>query len=64
MIYTKNEALQTDAVFFDPVRLRTSRTVDENGNIIINPVIPEPATATLNLLALAALATRRRRKYY
>ena len=26
-------------------------------------VIPEPATATLNLLALAALATRRRRKY-
>lgn len=26
-------------------------------------VIPEPATATLNLLALAALAARRRRKY-
>lgn len=26
-------------------------------------IIPEPATATLNLLALAALATRRRRKY-
>lgn len=26
-------------------------------------VIPEPATATLNLLALAALATRRRRKF-
>lgn len=38
-----------------------SGTVDENGNIIINTVIPEPATATLSLLALAAMVARRRR---
>lgn len=36
----------------------------EGGNIVImgNVVIPEPTTATLSLLALAALAARRRRK--
>lgn len=38
-----------------------SGTVDENGNIIINTVVPEPATATLSLLALAAMVARRRR---
>ena len=36
---------------------------DENGVHIIGTVtIPEPTTATLSLLALAALAARRRRK--
>lgn len=38
-----------------------SGTVDKNGNIIINTVVPEPATATLSLLALAAMVARRRR---
>lgn len=39
--------------------------VYDNGNIYVsgvNVVIPEPATTTLSLLALAALAARRRRK--
>lgn len=36
-------------------------TVD-GGNVTVNQVIPEPTTATLSLLALAALAARRRRK--
>lgn len=31
-------------------------------NVVSNVVVPEPATATLSLLALAALAVRRRRK--
>ena len=31
------------------------------GQVIVNAVIPEPTTATLSLLALAALAARRRR---
>lgn len=32
------------------------------GQVIVNAVIPEPTTATLSLLALAALAARRRRR--
>lgn len=32
------------------------------GNIVLTASVPEPATATLSLLALAALAARRRRK--
>ena len=32
------------------------------GNVTVNAVVPEPTTATLSLLALAALASRRRRK--
>lgn len=35
--------------------------VDANGNFVVS--IPEPATATLSLLALAALAVRRRRMF-
>ena len=34
----------------------------ENGSVTITAVVPEPTTATLSLLALAALASRRRRK--
>ena len=33
-----------------------------NGSVTVNAVVPEPTTATLSLLALAALAARRRRK--
>ena len=33
-----------------------------NGSVTVNAVVPEPTTATLSLLALAALASRRRRK--
>ena len=42
-----------------------TQLVYENGTVYltgVNNVIPEPATATLSLLALAALAARRRRK--
>lgn len=35
---------------------------DATGAVTIGKVVPEPATATLSLLALAALAARRRRK--
>ena len=34
---------------------------DEKGNVTIGALVPEPTTATLSLLALAALAARRRR---
>ena len=34
----------------------------ENGSVTITNIVPEPTTATLSLLALAALAARRRRK--
>lgn len=36
--------------------------VYENGALTATGLIPEPTTATLSLLALAALAARRRRK--
>lgn len=36
--------------------------VYSNGNVYLNGLVPEPTTATLSLLALAALAARRRRK--
>lgn len=42
-----------------------TQLVYENGTVYltgVNNVIPEPATATLSLLAMAALAARRRRK--
>lgn len=51
-----NEALKdTDSVIY---------TVSyENNNVLLNArLVPEPATATLSLLALAALCARRRRK--
>ena len=35
---------------------------DASAGVVYLDVIPEPATATLSLLALAALAARRRRK--
>ena len=35
---------------------------DTEGKVTVNAVVPEPTTATLSLLALAALAARRRRK--
>ncbi len=35
---------------------------DSNGNVTVGQLVPEPTTATLSLLALAALAARRRRK--
>ena len=42
----------------------TSVTVNEDGSVVVKSTasIPEPTTATLSLLALAALASRRRRK--
>ena len=36
--------------------------VYENGTVYITGLVPEPTTATLSLLALAAMAARRRRK--
>ena len=33
-----------------------------DGTVYIGKIVPEPTTATLSLLALAALAARRRRK--
>lgn len=36
--------------------------VYENGSLTVTGLIPEPTTATLSILALAALATHRRRK--
>ena len=44
----------------------TTLTYDSTANVVylqgVNNVVPEPTTATLSLLALAALAMRRRRK--
>ena len=37
-------------------------TVPGNGILSIMAAVPEPSTATLSLLALAALAARRRRR--
>ena len=39
----------------------TAKVTFENGKISVSRSIPEPATATLSLLALAGLAARRRR---
>ena len=39
-----------------------SYTNNGDGSVTVNAVVPEPTTATLSLLALAALASRRRRK--
>lgn len=36
--------------------------VDEEGNVVIFSAVPEPATSAFSLAALAALATRRRRR--
>ena len=54
------EIYDTDGLKVEDVSF--SGQVDENGNITITNTIPEPTTATLSLLALAALAARRRRK--
>ena len=40
----------------------TGEAIAPNPNAPAAPVVPEPATATLSLLALAGLAARRRRK--
>lgn len=37
-------------------------TYSDNGTVSMNAIIPEPTTATLGILALTALAARRRRK--
>lgn len=39
-----------------------TKLVYDNGNVYMKGLVPEPTTATLSLLALAALATRRRRR--
>lgn len=52
-------AANLGAVALADGNLVLSIQVSENANV---PLIPEPATATLSLLALAALAARRRRK--
>jgi len=47
---------------FDPNVYTASYTADNGGSIIMTANVPEPATATLSLLALAGLCARRRRK--
>ena len=42
--------------------LATARVDQTAGSVTIKQLVPEPTTATLSLLALAALAARRRRK--
>jgi len=47
--------VQSDTLYVD------YRVIDNVGTLLVANV-PEPATATLSLMALAALAARRRRK--
>ena len=50
--------------FFSGENMQNYDLVFANGNVslVYAPMVPEPATATLSLLALAALTMRRRRK--
>ena len=50
-----------DSLHFDSLVFRTSGGVEQTISNIKLTVVPEPATATLSLLALAGLAARRRR---
>ena len=55
----------TVITFVDAAGEETQATVNgaaTGGSVTVNTVIPEPTTATLSLLALAALAGRRRRR--
>ncbi len=55
----------TRVTFVDANGEETQATVNgaaTGGSITVNTVVPEPTTATLSLLALAALAGRRRRR--
>lgn len=54
--------LPTAADVTAPNPVRLIYTGAGNGGVVALTIIPEPATATLSLLALAALAARRRRK--
>lgn len=55
----------TVITFVDAAGEETQATVNgasTGGSVTVNTVVPEPTTATLSLLALAALAGRRRRR--
>ncbi len=56
-------ALGTNVTVYEAGNIEGNGThvADATGSITTN-VVPEPATATLSLLALAGLAARRRRK--
>lgn len=56
------EWLTFNAEKFNSGILSTNTVLTYTGNTLALTVIPEPATATLSLLALAGLAARRRRK--
>ena len=62
----KGEVDFTGAIitFTDGELIKTGTITAEGGSITVTEsyVVPEPCTATLSLLALAALAARRRRK--
>ena len=51
-----------ETVEFDNVPIWDKALSDKEVGYIVTPAIPEPATATLSLLALCGLAARRRRK--
>ena len=56
--------MMTTITFADPARAELTGAVMQGGSSVLylTVSIPEPATATLSLLALTALAARRRRK--
>ena len=51
-----------ETVEFDNVTIWNKALSEKEVGYIVTPAIPEPATATLSLLALCGLAARRRRK--
>lgn len=65
LVITFSESVLTDLevfAWFEPADTLISATVSGNSVYISTPAVPESSTATLSLLALLGLCTRRRRK--
>ncbi len=60
-MYLKNVVLNANDIALNSLVGSASGTLSV-GNSVATNIIPEPATATLSLLALAGLAARRRRR--
>ena len=60
--YTTSASFHAQDYFTGSMIGENSMIVYENRTVYITGLVPEPTTATLSLLALAALAARRRRK--